>query len=53
VDATVDAHLKDFNVNSDLSFKVKPMFIPGVNPVGGITLAFDVHKPRTRGLAMN
>jgi hypothetical protein len=53
VDATVDAHLKDFNVNSDLSFKVKPMFIPGANPVGGITLAFDVHKGRTRGLGMN
>jgi Family of unknown function (DUF5683) len=53
VDATVDAHLKDFNVNSDLSFKIKPMFIPGPNPVGGITLAFDIHKPRTRGLMMN
>ncbi len=32
VDATVDAHLKDFNVNSDLSFKIKPMFIPGPPP---------------------
>ena len=53
LDATVDAHLKDFNVNSDLSFKVKPMFIPGPSPVGGITLAFDIHKPRTRGLTMN
>lgn len=53
VDATVDAHLKDFNVNSDLSFKIRPMFIPGINPVGGVTFAFDVHKPRTRGLMMN
>jgi len=53
VDATVDAHLKDFNVNSDLSFKIKPMFIPGANPIGGITLAFDIHKPRPRGLVMN
>jgi hypothetical protein len=53
VDATVDAHLKDFNVNSDLSFKIKPMFIPGPAPVGGITLVFDIHKPRTRGLMMN
>jgi hypothetical protein len=53
VDATVDAHLKDFNVNSDLSFKIKPMLIPGANPVAGITLAFDVHKGRTRGLMMN
>jgi Family of unknown function (DUF5683) len=53
VDATVDAHLKDFNVTSDLSFQIKPMFVPGVNPVGGITLAFDIHKPRLRGLIMN
>ncbi len=53
VDATVDAHLKDFNVNSDLSFKIKPMFIPGANPIGGITLAFDIHKPKPRGLMMN
>ena len=48
VDATVDAHLKDFNVSSDLSFKVKPMFIPGLNPIAGVTLAFDIHKSRTR-----
>ena len=53
VDATVDAHLKDFNVNSDLSFKLKPMLIPGPNPAAGITLAFDIHKARTRSLAMN
>jgi Family of unknown function (DUF5683) len=53
VDATVDAHLKDFNVSSDLSFRMKPMFIPGPNPTAGITLAFDIHKPRPRGLYMN
>lgn len=53
LDATVDAHLKDFNVSSDLSFRIKPMFIPGANPVGGITLAFDLHKPRTREMLMN
>lgn len=53
VDATVDAHLKDFNVSSDLSFHIKPMFIPGPTPIGGITLAFDIHKPRFRGLLMN
>ena len=53
VDATVDAHLKDFNVSSDLSFKVKPMFIPGLNPIAGFTLAFDIHKPRPRLMGMN
>jgi hypothetical protein len=50
VDATVDAHLKDFNVSSDLSFRIKPMIIPGPSPSAGFTLAFDVHKPRPRAL---
>jgi hypothetical protein len=50
VDATVDAHLKDFNVNSDLSFKIKPMIMPGPTPSAGITLAFNWHKPRYRSL---
>jgi hypothetical protein len=53
VDATVDAHLKDFNVSSDLSFKIKPMIMPGPTPSAGITLAFDIHKPRPRSLYMN
>ena len=53
VDATVDAHLKDFNVNSDLSFRIKPMIMPGPNPSAGITLAFDIHKPRPRPLWLN
>ena len=53
VDATVDAHLKDFNVNSDLSFRIKPMVIPGPTPSAGSTLAFDIHKPRYRPLYLN
>jgi Family of unknown function (DUF5683) len=53
VDATVDAHLKDFNVNSDLSFKIKPMIVPGPSPSAGITLAFNLHKPRFRQLPLN
>lgn len=53
LDATVDAHLKDFNVNSDLSFRIKPMIMPGPTPSAGITLAFDIHKPRSRALFMN
>ncbi|HTB24327.1 MAG TPA: DUF5683 domain-containing protein [Puia sp.] len=50
VDATVDAHLKDFNVNSDLSFQIKPMIMPGPTPSAGITIAFNFHKPRFREL---
>jgi Family of unknown function (DUF5683) len=53
VDATVDAHLKDFNVNSDLSFRIRPMIVPGPTPSAGITLAFDIHKPRPRPLWLN
>jgi hypothetical protein len=53
LDATVDAHLKDFNVNSDLSFRIKPMIMPGPTPSAGVTLAFDIHKPRPRALFMN
>ncbi|HEY4154036.1 MAG TPA: DUF5683 domain-containing protein [Puia sp.] len=53
VDATVDAHLRDFNVNSDLSFKVKPMLIPGPNMVAGFSVVFDFHKGRPRSLNMN
>jgi uncharacterized protein DUF5683 len=49
VDATVDAHLKDFNVNSDLSFRIRPNAAPG--PGGnGLSLVFDIHKPRQREL---
>jgi hypothetical protein len=53
VDATVDAHLKDFNVTSDLSFQIKPMIMPGPTPSAGITLAFDIHKPKYRASLMN
>jgi Family of unknown function (DUF5683) len=51
VDATVDAHLKDFNVSSDLSFQIKPMILPGPTPSAGITLAFNFHKPRFHELS--
>jgi hypothetical protein len=46
VDATVDAHLKDFNVSDDLSFRLAPssesMHLAG----GGLSLVFDMHKAR-------
>ncbi len=51
VDATVDAHLKDFNVSSDLSFQIKPMIMSGPTPSAGITVAFNFHKPKFRELS--
>ena len=53
VDATVDAHLRDFNVNSDLSFKIKPMIIAGPNMVAGFSVVFDIHKGRPRPFDLN
>lgn len=53
VDATVDAHLRDFNVNSDLSFKIKPLIIAGPNLVAGVSLVFDIHKGKTRPFNLN
>jgi len=45
VDATVDAHLKDFNVNNDLSFRIKPALLQG-SP--GISVVFDIHKGKPK-----
>jgi hypothetical protein len=42
VDATVDAHLKAFDVSPDLSLKIKPTFIPLSN-TPGISLVFSFH----------
>lgn len=39
VDATVDAHLSSFNVNDDLSLKIKPLLQPGRAGLG-LVLAF-------------
>jgi hypothetical protein len=48
VDATVDAHLKDFNVNNDLSFRIRPYYMPGPNPMASLSFEFDIHKPKPR-----
>ena len=45
VDATVDAHLKGFDVSDDLSLKIKPGFSPMSNTTG-ISLVLDIHKGR-------
>jgi hypothetical protein len=49
VDATVDAHLKDFNVSNDLSFHIKPN-VSTTSGNFGISLLFDIHKTRPRPL---
>ena len=40
VDATVDAHLKSFDVSDDISLKIKPGYNPNTN-TGGISLVFS------------
>ena len=47
VDATVDAHLKGFDVSDDLNVSIRPALLPGNAP--GFTLAFTLgrNKPKT------
>lgn len=50
VDATVDAHLKDFNVSDDLSFHVKPTILPG--NVAGLSFVFNIgNNNRTKTIS--
>jgi hypothetical protein len=49
VDATVDAHLKGFDVSPDLSLKIKPGYSPTGNTYG-ISLVLDFHKGQPRTL---
>ncbi len=52
VDATVDAHLKDFNVNDDLSFHFQPTTPYGTSNMG-LSLVFDIHQPKPKTLFDN
>jgi hypothetical protein len=47
VDATVDGHLKQFDVDENLSFKIKPGFSPMANTTG-LSLVFDIHSKKIR-----
>jgi Family of unknown function (DUF5683) len=47
LDATVDAHLKDFDVGSELSLQIKPAVLPGFN-TAGISFVFDIHKAKPK-----
>lgn len=40
IDATVDAHLKDFNVSDDLTLRIKPAVLPG--NVAGVSFVFAI-----------
>jgi len=49
VDATVDGHLKDFDVSNDLSFRIKPAINALPNTLG-VSVVFDIGKhPPKRG----
>jgi hypothetical protein len=48
VDATVDAQLKAFDVNDNLSLKLSPGFSPMANTTG-LSLVFDIHSKNHRG----
>src|SRR5687768_2573746 len=43
VDATVDAHLKGFDISDDLSLKIKPTILTGTS-IAGISLVLDIGK---------
>jgi hypothetical protein len=47
VDATVDAHLKDFDVSDDLSLRVKPAILPGNAPGVSFVLTIGNNRPKT------
>ncbi|MDN3655102.1 DUF5683 domain-containing protein [Ferruginibacter paludis] len=48
VDATVDAQLKAFDVNDNLSLKLSPGFSPMANTTG-LSLVFDIHSKNHHG----
>lgn len=47
VDATVDGHLKDFNVDEDLSFRINPGYSPMANTTG-LSLVLNIGKQKSQ-----
>jgi len=43
VDATVDAHLKEFDVSDDISLRVKPAILPATKSIG-LSMVFTIGK---------
>jgi hypothetical protein len=59
VDATVDAHLKDFDVSTELSMRLQPagagmgsLSASAGGGVSGLSLVFDLHKARFRSIPL-
>ena len=48
VDATVDGHLKQFDVNENLSLEFKPGYSPMSN-TAGLSLVLDIHSSKNKG----
>lgn len=46
VDATVDAHLKSFDISNQLSLQLKPNLAPAVPGGVGLGLVLDIHKAK-------
>lgn len=49
IDATVDAHLKGFNISDDLSLKVRPTLLSG-NSIAGVSLVLSIGKNHSKTL---
>lgn len=49
VDATVDAHLKSFDISENISFRIKPGYSPNAN-TAGISLVFAFRDKHLKGL---
>jgi Family of unknown function (DUF5683) len=49
VDATVDAHLKTFDVSDDLSLQIKPGYSQLAN-TNGISIVLNIHPKNLKGL---
>lgn len=47
VDATVDAHLKEFDINENLSLKIKPTLLQGSN-TAGVSFVFSLGKNHSK-----
>ena len=48
VDATVDGHLKDFDISNDLSLKIKPAFYSLPTTPLGVSFVFNIGKQPAR-----